>query len=162
MKGFDRKREPRGAFFIVSPEQAGSAQRERPEGEVNFVFDKWLGDDLVSAHPSFLGTNSLKQALESLENVTGFRPSRARTSCSAFLKRHSPGLELPCFWVLHVDGRAGADDMGVTRDGSLVVSQRTMDVLVRHQVGRAVFSVYGRGGLPLPPEAAGPHLTDRE
>jgi hypothetical protein len=131
--------ESRTAFFIVKPEDAGHPDRE---GSGGFVFDTWLGDDLVSAHPDLLVTSPLKKDLESLDEATGFGLSPARTSCSPFFRRHKPTLTLPPFWAINVQGEPGKDDIGLTRDGSLVVSQRVMDVLVRYRVGRAVFWLF--------------------
>jgi hypothetical protein len=131
--------ESRTAFFLVKPEDAGHPDRERSGG---FVFDTWLGDDLVSAQPDLLVTTPLKKDLESLDEATGFGLSPARTSCSTFFRRHKPQLTLPPFWAINVDGEPGNDDIGLTRDGSLVVSQRVMDVLVRHRVVRAAFWLF--------------------
>jgi hypothetical protein len=137
---------------LVKPEDAGHPDRE---GSGGFVFDAWLGDDLVAAQPDLLVTTPLKEDLESLDEATGFGLSLARTSCSPFLRRHTPKLALPPFWAINPDGEPGKDDIGLTRDGSLVVSQRVMDVLVRYRLGRAAFWLFSpsrRGG-----EADGRH-----
>ena len=141
-KRSDAGHEPRTAFFFVKPEDAGHPKREGSGGQVLCLFDTWFGDDLVSAHPVLLVTTPLKEALESLQSATGFCPDLAQVSRSRFLRYHNPDLTLPSFWALNVEGEPGVNDMGLSRDGSLVVSQRVMDVLVRHRVGRAVFSLF--------------------
>lgn len=136
----------RHVFFVVGPEEVG-ARWERSDQGALLVLDAWLGDDLLSAHPMFLSTEPLVEALRALPGLTGAQPRLARVARSAFLAQTRPSLELPPLWTLEIDGRPGADDAGLTRDGSLVVSKRLMDVIVQHRVGRAVFSVFPGAGL---------------
>lgn len=136
----------RRVFFVVNPEEVG-ARWERSDQGALLVLDAWLGDDLLSAHPTFLSTEPLVEAFRALPGLTGVQPRLASVARSPFLAQTRPNLELPPLWALEIDGRPGADDAGLTRDGSLVVSQRVMDVVVQHRVGRAVFSVYPGAGL---------------
>ena len=77
------------------------------------------------------------------------------------MKRQDPDAKLPAFWALDVDGEPGTHDMGLTRDGSLVVSHRILDVLVHHRVERAVFRVHRskRGGSWV--ASSSPHAAPR-
>lgn len=127
------------AFFFFRPEEAGRPGGS-PADSVVCHFDSWLGDDFVSAHPVFLVTTRLKNALQGILDAGTFTATRARTRRSRFFLSHHPGCRLPPFWSLHVEGTAGRDHMGVTADHSLVVSQRVLDVLVRFRVPRAVIT----------------------
>lgn len=144
------------AFFVLRPEDAGHPEPPRTSEEPLYVFDTWLGDDLVGAHPHFLVTAALKASLETLAEPTGFRASHARTRPSLFLERQRPELSLPTFWKLEIDGAAGVHDLGLTADGSLVVSQRVLDHLVSHSIHHAWLTQYasaaeGRGGAKPAP-----------
>jgi hypothetical protein len=133
------------AYVIVEPEMSGRPAG-RSGGELAvFVFDVWLGDDLVRAYPAVLVTARLKAALDGLPGQRGYCLSAVRAVGSRFYQAHNPGKPLPEFWVVDVDGRPGRDDMGVTADGSLVVSRRILDMLLGSRVGQAVFAQYRPG-----------------
>jgi hypothetical protein len=109
------------------------------------VFDTWLGDDLIRAHPVLMVTTPVKRALLRLQGASGFEITRARARTSPFFRRHSPGKRLPPFWAIQVRGQAGRDDLGLTAGGVLVVSRRVLDVLLDFRVGRAVLMQYAPG-----------------
>jgi hypothetical protein len=130
------------AFFVVTPEDAGHLEPHGNAEVPQYVFDTWLGDDLVRAHPVFLATSDLKDTLETLAAPSGFRSARIRVERSPFLRRYRPELSLPTFWVLEVYGQAGIHHLGLARDQSLVVSQAALDCLVRHSIPHAEFSQF--------------------
>jgi hypothetical protein len=135
------------AFFVFLPELSGHWRGEPGEAGV-CVFDTWLGDDVVRAHPLLLVTAPLKPELERLapSGVAGITPARCEPSI--FFKRHNPGCELPDFWAVRVAGQAGVDDFGLAADGSLVISRRVLDVLMRFRLRQAVFAQYARASAP--------------
>ncbi|MGE5124729.1 MAG: hypothetical protein ACM3PV_00445 [Betaproteobacteria bacterium] len=148
--------EARAGFFIVEPEAAGAPAAGATADAVSCVFDAWLGDELVRAHPFLLATTSVGRALLNLPDASGFRVARARVRASAFFRQQNPGRRLPPFWALAVDGEPGRDDMGLTPDGALVVSRRVLDALLEFSVGRAVFAQYTRArGRPRAREEPG-------
>jgi hypothetical protein len=137
------------AFFILKPEDAGNRQPEPGSEAPLCVFDTWLGDDLVRAlqpHPLLLVTAALKSSLETLDAPTGFRFGPARVERSLFFRAQRPRLQLPVFWELQVEGQAGRDDMGITADHSLVVSQRALYLLVKHCIRQAQLAQYAVEG----------------
>ena len=147
-------------FFLVQPEVAG-ASVSCPPPAVACLFDTWLGDDLVRVHPLLLVTTPLRRALSALQNPSGFTVARARVKTSPFFRRYSPNQRLPVFWYLEAHGVPGRDDVAVTRDGSLVVSRRVLDILMEFRVGRAVFAQYspsqpGAAQQPVAPDERAP------
>lgn len=137
----------RGAlsFFTVEPEASGSPATDLLPDRVVCVFDSWLGDDLVRAHPAVLVTTPVKRALLGLQGHSGFEITRARSRTSEFFRKHDPGRRLPPFWAIDVRGQAGRDDMGLTPVGILVVSRRVLDVLLDFRIGRAVLTQFTAG-----------------
>lgn len=133
------------SFFNIEPEASGSPAAGSPPGAVGFVFDTWLGDDLIRAYPAVLVTTPVKRALLGLPQPSGFEIERARIRTSGFFRSHSPGKRLPTFWAIQVRGRAGRSDMGLTPAGGLVVSRRVLDVLLQFRIGRAVLTQYTPG-----------------
>ena len=132
-------------FFTIEPEASGSPATGSSPGQVTCVFDTWLGDDLIRAHPVLMVTTPVKRALLGLQGASGFEITRARVSTSQFFREHSPGKRLPPFWAIQVRGHAGRDDLGLTAAGILVVSRRVLDVLLDFRIGRAVLTQYAPG-----------------
>ena len=140
----------RNGFFVVRPEPAGYRQRRSGDTEV-LAFDTWLGDDMVRAHPLLLVTAPLMKALEALEGPTGFSLRRVRSEGSRFFRRNDSGRRLPRFWAVEVDGTPGVDDFGFDHDGSIVVSQRVLDVLMRFRIRQATLAQFAPAAAPIPP-----------
>ncbi len=143
-------------YFAIEPEASGWPAAEVAVGAVACVFDTWLGDDVVRAHPAVLVTTPVKRALQRLHEPTGFEIARARIRTSAFFRKHNAGRRLPPFWVLQIGGRPGRDDMGLTAATTLVVSRRVLDVLLEFRIGRAVFMQYAPGERTSSPTSRRP------
>ena len=128
-------------FFKLRPEAGGQplprAERTLGTTATRYRLDWWLGDDLIECHPAFVVTDPLKIALEGLHDGRGYRFGEASLEPSPFLRQKRPMLDLPRFWTLEVDGVAGQSDMGLSTEGSLIVSGRVLGVLVLHQLERA-------------------------
>jgi hypothetical protein len=131
-------------FFYVQPEVAGATISD-PAQSASCVVDTWLGDDLVRAQPLLLVTTPLKNALGRLDQPSGFDLAPVRIRSSPYFRRYNAGKRLPRFWSLQPSGTPGRDDVGVAADGSLVVSQRVLDVLMEFRVARAVFAQHSKG-----------------
>ena len=129
---------------MVDPE--GSGRPIGQAGEPSCTFDTWLGDDLVSAHPLLLVTTRLKDALLQLNRPTGFSFALARTTRSPFFERHDPDRALPTFWSVRVDGQPGVDDLGLGQGGSVVASDRVVEVMGRFSLRHATLSQYTVSG----------------
>ena len=127
-------------FFTIEPESSGFPAVGTPRGAPVFVFDTWLGDDVIRAYPAVLVTTSVKRALAAVRGLTGFEIVRARIRSSPFFRKYAPGKRLPAFWAIQVRGYAGRDDMGLTAAGVLVVSRRVLDVLLDFRIGRATLT----------------------
>lgn len=150
------------AFFLLKPEDASHSEPRLASEAPLYVFDTWLGDDLVRAHPRFLVTTALKTSLETLAPPAGFRMAPAHTRPSVFLERQRPQLRLPTFWELEVDGEAGVNDLGLTADRSLVISQRALDLLVRHSIRHAELAQYVSPSMDQTQEGKASNRGERE
>jgi hypothetical protein len=149
-----REQKRSAAFFTIEPEASGCPITP---GGVEFLFDTWLGDDVVRAHPVVLVTTRVKNALLTLGDATGVDIVKAGVKGSAFFRKHNRGKRLPRFWALQIHGHAGRDDMGLNAAAVLVVSRRILDLLVEFRVGRATLAQYtsareGAGQQALAPD----------
>ncbi|HEY6554749.1 MAG TPA: hypothetical protein VI669_15435 [Vicinamibacteria bacterium] len=131
-------------YFVVEPEASGRPAGE--EGAPSCIFDTWLGDDVVSAHPLLLVTTRLKDALLGLSQPTGFSLVPARATRSAFFERYNPDRSLPTFWAVQVEGRPAVDDLGMSSGGRVVASARVVEVLARFSLKHATLSQYAASG----------------
>lgn len=136
------------SFLTFEPETAGQPHQSPRSGEVFYLFDVWLGDDVVRAYPALMVTTPVKRALRGLDRPTGFRVTRARVRRSAFFRRVNPEKKLPVFWLLEVGSAPGRDDLGLTPAGVIVISRRILDVLQGFRIGRALMAQYDPASSP--------------
>ena len=124
-------------YFAIDPEAAG---RVDPADRGLCVFDTWLGDDLVSAHPYLLVTGDLRGALDAAPGFSGFSFAAIRVDRSRFFREHTPNRDLPEFWNLQVRGVGGQQDFGMSAEGGLVVSLAALKCLARHTIRQATIT----------------------
>lgn len=127
-------------YVILNPEVGGNiygaksvvdtSVRPPRVMRLDYEFDGWLGDDLVTSFPCYIVTSRLAQALREIE-PTGCEFDHAYVSKSEQFEELYPNEQLPDFVWLKVTGRAGVDDFGETDQHEMVVSERVMRVLER-------------------------------
>jgi hypothetical protein len=88
----------------------------------------WLGDDLVQSFPCYLVTRRLWQRLAALK-PTGAATEAAEVTVSAEFKELDPNKAVPEVWGLKVTGAPGEDDLGLTEDARLVVSEPVLGAM---------------------------------
>jgi hypothetical protein len=125
------------SFLRLDPEVAGGLgtqtimQRDRHPPKVerlHYMFEGWLGDDLLQTFPCFIITRSMG---ERLAGLTGFSLDDVQVSTSEQFEELHPDWQLPEFRWLRVTGVPGTDDFGVTPPGFLVVSERALQRLLQ-------------------------------
>ncbi|HLA77895.1 MAG TPA: hypothetical protein VJU18_09990 [Vicinamibacteria bacterium] len=138
-------------FLVVKPEPSGhpgtgtivEADGDAPVvRDLHYVFDWWVGDDLVGSYPFFLVTERLRASLAAIGDASGFAFAGVQVTSSEFFRRTSPEKSLPGFCWLQVHGSPGIDDMGLSRDHALVVSGRVLAVLLDHALEQADISQF--------------------
>jgi hypothetical protein len=130
------------SFFNFEPEIAGRPQSGVKPDAFEYIFDTWLGDDVVRPFPALLVTGPVRHKLLRLPQPEGFEVVRARAKASAFYRKHNPGRRLEAFWEVQIRGRAGCDDLGLTEAGVAVVSRRILDLFLEFNIARAVITQY--------------------
>jgi hypothetical protein len=123
------------SFFSLDPEVAGElgertvldASAHPPiVTRLHYHVQSWLGDDVIQSFPCFVVTERLRRALEE-RRFSGYHVEDAEVTVDEDFRTLSPGMTLPRFYWLRVDGRPGVDDFGVSgTDYCLVVSARVL------------------------------------
>lgn len=96
---------------------------------LHFVFDGWLGDQLVESFPCYLVTSNLANSLIAA-GVTGFELADAEVEASDQFKEIYPKRSLPPFKWLRVVGEASDSDIYITAENRLASSQKVIDVIL--------------------------------
>ena len=129
-------------FFVLRPEVAGglgpktvmdcSTHPPRVD-ELHYVFDGWLGDELLETFPCFIATQALWTLLDDA-GLSGVRAGPLHVSASEQYVEMYPERVLPPFVRLLVTGTPGKDDLGLKPPARLVASRRALDVLRRRRL----------------------------
>ncbi|MBQ0926659.1 hypothetical protein [Saccharopolyspora endophytica] len=109
-----------------------------------YVIDNWLGDDLLEAYPAFMVTDHLRGLLEG-SGLSGYEIRQADVTIEEEARDTLPMIgrtEFPEFLWLHVTGKPGHDDFGLTAKGDLVVSDRALEVLRQGHIDRCDIDEY--------------------
>jgi hypothetical protein len=124
-------------FFLLDPEVAGGLgphtimdRSAHPPVVTNlhYVFEGWLGDELVQSFPCFLVTERLSDVFAA-NSLTGFDIAEAEVSTSEQFKDCRAEGQLPPFRWLKIVGAAGRDDFGIGPDFRLTVSEKALSVI---------------------------------
>lgn len=104
--------------------------------ELHYEVDAWLGDDLIQSFPCYLVSDRLASRLEEIR-ATGvkFAPAEVTTSDS-FGKPDD--RDLPTFKWMKVVGKPGADDLGLTPDARLVVSEAILGEMKKFRLNHCI------------------------
>ncbi len=146
--------------FLLEPEVAGgwgprtvvTNQQEVEAGiastwnvsYLEYMFDGWLGDELLTTHPCYIVTDSLAIDLQG-EGLSGVQMAPVAVSTSELFQELYPDRELPHFQRLIPQGTARVADDGklvewsghdlcLTPRGDLIVSEPCLEVLRRHRL----------------------------
>lgn len=96
---------------------------------LHYVFDGWLGDELLTAFPCFIVTEHLRRLIENA-SATGCNFEPVQVSRSELFEELHADRKLPEFSRLVIHGLAQQDDFGTTATGgSLIVSDRLLQVM---------------------------------
>jgi len=124
-------------FYFVDPEVAGglgdstvmdTSIHPPVVHELEYKFEDWLGDELLESFPCFIVTESLAEKI-SANKISGFSLDKVSISTSEEFYELQPDVSLPKFLWLKITGKAGVDDLGISDDFRLVVSERFKNLL---------------------------------
>ena len=106
--------------------------------DLHFIFEGWLGDELVECFPVFLATVDLCDEILQ-EALTGCEIKNCEIEYSdQFVDLH-PTTLLPSFKWLAVNGRNG-DDFCISEEYKLRVSQKALNLLKKYSLSHCDIS----------------------
>jgi hypothetical protein len=124
-------------FYSLIPEVAG-ALGEKSEmdnsvqppviSRLHHELKIWLGDDLLDSFPCFIVTEKLRSLIAS-NSPSGCEFDEVEISTSDEFNQLYPDRRLPSFYWLKVTGQPGIDDFGISKDYTLIVSSRILEVM---------------------------------
>ncbi|MFI9276036.1 hypothetical protein ACIGXM_35930 [Kitasatospora sp. NPDC052896] len=135
-------------YYLVKPEVAGGLGPETimnatvhpPQvSRLHYEVVDWLGDCIVQSFPCYLAMRHVAHRLKGM-GFTGFHSDEAIISEADEFRELNPDGELPDLVWLLVDGEPGADDLGMTKKGQLVVSEPVLDVLRSESLSIGTFT----------------------
>lgn len=126
------------SYYLLEPEVAGELGEDTVMDvdvhppvvtRLQYVIQDWLGDEILESTPCFVVTEHLA-GLIGAAGLSGYRLADAEVVLSEDAEELAGGpVDLPKWQWLQLTGTAGTDDFGASANGSLVVSQRALDVL---------------------------------
>lgn len=122
-------------YFELEPECPGYPEKDwddesndqKPSIKV-FIFNVWMGDEIVSIYPYYLATEELSEILKE-RGFTGFEVESVEVEKGKQFRALKPDLLLPRFVLLNVEGRADRIDM-FDHANALVVSEEVLKVIL--------------------------------
>jgi hypothetical protein len=95
---------------------------------LHYVFDGWLGDELIESFPCFIVSERLATRLSN-SGFSGFKLADVEITRSEQYHDIYGDRPLPTFRWLQVEGVPGQDDFGLSGRAELVVSEAARNVL---------------------------------
>jgi hypothetical protein len=110
---------------------------------LEYIFDCFPKDDLITAHPAFLVTTGLQEALEEI-NITGVEFQNIKTGASDFFTELHGQCSVPKYNWMKIIGQAGIDDAGIHPGppSTLIISDRVLNCLQGFEISNAVITEF--------------------
>lgn len=134
--------------FIIDPEVPGQiGPRSNVDYDLyppqvtslDFIFDGWLGDDIVQSFPVYLVTKKASDVI-SQAGLSGATFAYAGVSTSGQFRELSNPPTLPPFFWLKVPTSRGQADFWLNNSNMLCVSDKAMQVLQKLSLKNAVIT----------------------
>lgn len=137
-------------YFYIEPEVAGGLGANTIMDtsihppiiqKLHYEISGWLGDVILESFPCLIATNEVSKNLEN-ELVTGVDFYDVEVSVTDDFLQLYPSRKLPLFRWLKVKGVAGKDDFGIAADFRFVISQKVMEILIKHGLNHSITEPY--------------------
>lgn len=123
--------------YILEPEVAGgwgegtiadTSTHPPVVKRLEYKFDGWSGDDLLTSFPVFIVSERLSKELES-SNLSGYKLAPVEITKSEEFEELFPNTVLPDFKWLIITGTIGKNDFAINQKLRLVVSKSAFNLL---------------------------------
>lgn len=132
-------------FYYIEPEVSGGLGEKTvidttvhppSVSKLHYQFDGWLGDHLLETFPCYIISDRMVSNIASA-GLSGYQIDSVEVTKSDQFNDLYPGKQLPPFFWLKINGKAGNDDFGIADDHRLVVSEKALSVLRRGCIDQA-------------------------
>ncbi|QHG64922.1 hypothetical protein [Pseudomonas putida] len=136
--------------YFIGPEVAGglgdgtvmdTSMHPPTISSLEYEFDDWLGDHLVESFPCYIVTEVAASAIRK-SGLSGCSFGPVFIKKSETFEEINPGMALPDFVWLKVDGVAGVSDFGLSQDNRLVISEDAIRVFKKFGLENADFQEF--------------------
>lgn len=111
--------------------------------KLHFVFEGWLGDDIIETFPCFLVTEKLRKSLQQL-GFSGIEFDDVKISKSATFREIYGDKTLPKFvWAKITGNQSNNDDFFISQDHRLVVSDAAYAAISKFKIENAIIEDFG-------------------
>lgn len=124
-------------YFYIEPEVSGElgggtsmdTTVHPPKVEkLNYEFSSWLGDDLIESFPCYIVSERLADKLKQ-SHFSGFVFDDVTVTKSSDFNDISTIKHLTRFYWLKVNGKPFEDDVSISEDSRLLVSEELLNVM---------------------------------
>lgn len=109
--------------------------------KLHYVFDGWLGDDILETFPCFIVSERLMKSIMKNQLKGILFDSVKITKSDEFLDCQ-PKTILPDFYWMKVNGKLDVDDFVISKDYRLLVSDKALKVIKYFNVNYATLEDY--------------------
>jgi hypothetical protein len=107
---------------------------------LHYVFEGWLGDDLVESFPCFLATERLAEGIDAAR-LTGVTWASVEVEKSEQMEIFYPDIVLPAWRWMRL-GDDARDDLWADATAVLHVSERALRVIRQFHIEAALIAIY--------------------
>lgn len=111
--------------------------------KLDFVFDGWLGDDIIECFPCFLVSENLKNDLEH-SKLNGYEIMSCTLSVSNLFMQLHPNLHLPLFYWFKITESKELADFWISDKNNLIVSEDALKILKSYNFHKDNYKPYLR------------------
>lgn len=127
-------------YFYVNPPAAGDPDGDNTVGnfavrppvitKLNFILLYWPGDVLIVGYTCYLTTVSAMEHVKA-EKLTGASFDQVEITTSEDIEDLCPDVKLPELVWMKIGGKPGRDDFGISKNMTLVMSERALKLFQR-------------------------------
>jgi hypothetical protein len=131
-------------YFLLEPEVAGDFGDDTELDtsvtppvvtRLQYRFQDWLGDEILECTPAFIVTEHLGGLIRDA-GLTGYRFAEVDVIVDEQAEELAgEAIDLPKFHWLQLTGKPQVDDFGASDNGSLIASERALEVLRQGVLG---------------------------
>lgn len=124
----DYKVEPEVAGGLGDDTEIDHSTRPITITKLHYEIEGWLGSELLETTPAFIASDRFVDTVTAA-GLTGFVTDVAQVTLSPQAQEYLEASTLPHFQWFKITGRRGRDDFSVDEQGSMIATDRALEVM---------------------------------